>query len=376
MVHLFKRHPHARATVNINGVLLEMLQHEGEADIVEGFRELVNSGQWEVVGTSKYHAILPLLNAFETSRQIELQKKSMIEYLGVETARGFFPPEMCYSPEILQNIKHAGHEWIIASGTSVSGPWPQDHVVREPKSGVKVLFRDEAVSNRISFDRLPADAFLAHLEGAKPLDKPASYVITAMDAETFGHHIPHWEKEFLGKAYDLLQKPEHSHKIKSVTLSQIVDAFPRTEEMDPKPSSWSTTGEDLAAGVPYPLWIHPNNDLHKMQWQYLNHAIEQTQIAMSVAYTSPEAKRYADIARAVLDAAEHSCPFWWASRRPIEGLSLIYKALWLQEEVMINATRAIHSAPGQAELQAKAKKNFAEAGRVAFRLKEFLSFQV
>ena len=196
VIDVFRRNPKARATVNINGVLLEMLKHEGEADIVDGFAELVRRGQWEVVGTAKYHVILPLLPAAESARQIALQKKSLGEYLGVSSERGFFPPEMCISPEMLRWIRDADYEWIIASGTSVNGTWPTDRVVHDPKSGVKVLFRDEVISNRISFERLKPEVFLQHLEQIKPKNKQG-YVISAMDGETFGHHIHPWEKDFL-----------------------------------------------------------------------------------------------------------------------------------------------------------------------------------
>ena len=104
-------------------------------------------------------------------------------------ARGFFPPEMCYSPEIVPVIEEAGYRWLVISGTSCDGPWPQDFVSRIAGTRVRVIFRDEIVSNKISFDRIPPQEFLKHLQTSLASFQDA-YLVTAMDAETFGHPLP------------------------------------------------------------------------------------------------------------------------------------------------------------------------------------------
>ena len=119
--------------------------------------------------------------------------------------------------------------------------------------------------------------FIAHLERWKS-ERDNIYVVTAMDAETFGHHIQDWEKIFLAEVYDelepsletyndikqtkvlanqhmaLLVGNEAAAQIKMVTISELLDLFPKGKIIEPKPSSWSTTADDLAAGNPYPLW--------------------------------------------------------------------------------------------------------------------------
>jgi hypothetical protein len=127
----------------------------------------------------------------------------------------------------------------------------------------------------------------------------------------------------------------------SSTISEIVERFPRGAEIDPLPASWSTTHEDLDAGVPYPLWQAPGNYIHKLQWEHVDLAEELMRKAQEVADTAVS-KRHAEIARGLMDPALHSCQFWWASRRPHWDVNMIARGLAGQEGVVLNAFRAIN----------------------------------
>jgi hypothetical protein len=210
--------------------------------------------------------------------------------------------------------------------------------------------------------------------------KGDTYVITAMDAETFGHHIQDWEKLFLAKVYQSLEtdmeklaKPGNERElplvspselepakvmaaqhgsllqsrevaegkeIKAVTISDLLDIFPRGETIEPRASSWSTENSDIDAGNPYPLWKSPNNMIHQYQWEHLDIAMAMANKAIAVAKDN-SAKQYADNARALLDAALHSDQFWWASKRPWWDANLIHRGLTKQHEVILNAYKAI-----------------------------------
>ena len=65
-----KAHPQSKVTLNINGVLLELLDTYGEHDIIDLFRDLLASGQIELTGSAKYHPLLPFLPREEAIRQI------------------------------------------------------------------------------------------------------------------------------------------------------------------------------------------------------------------------------------------------------------------------------------------------------------------
>ncbi|HEY8491820.1 MAG TPA: hypothetical protein VIO14_12600, partial [Dehalococcoidia bacterium] len=194
LLEVFHAYPHARVTVNINGVLTEMLWESGYQDVLDGLRSLAERGQVEFVGSGKHHPILPLIPVREVERQIHQNAITNRHFLGREFApRGFFPPEMCYSRDIIRPIAESGHRWVVLSGVACPVAWPMDvvHTVRSGEAELAVLFRDDILSNRISFQEIDGRGFVEHLRGLGAEGRD-TYVVTAMDAETFGHHIENW----------------------------------------------------------------------------------------------------------------------------------------------------------------------------------------
>ena len=207
LIDVFCQYPSARATVNINGVLTEMLWYHGHKDIVEELAELAQRGQIELTGSGKYHPILPLIPVKEMERQIRLNRITNSHFLGkTQKSLGFLPPEMAYSPEIVQPVIESGHRWIIVSGVACPTEWPVNkiHYIEHDKGRLMVFFRDDLVSNKISFKGVSASEFLKNLKQLKG-NRESIYVVTAMDAETYGHHIEDWEKLFLAEVYDEIQ---------------------------------------------------------------------------------------------------------------------------------------------------------------------------
>ena len=134
---------------------------------------------------------------------------------------------------------------------------------------------------------------------------------------------------------------EDQEEIETVTISRLLELFPAGDVIEPQPSSWSTTREDMDAGVPYPLWKAPGNDIHKLQWEHVAICAALVEAAQRVADTDVS-KRHAEIARGLLDPALHSCQFWWASRRPHWDVNMISRGLAQQGEVVLNAFRAVN----------------------------------
>lgn len=368
LLEVLEEYPHAKATININGVLTEMLWECGHSDIISKLKKLAEDGKIEFTGSGKYHPILPLIPIKEMERQIRRNHLTNRRFLGdVYTPRGFFPPELCYSRDIVEPIIESRHEWIIVSGVACPVVWPMNviHEIGHEEERLAVFFRDDILSNKISFRGVDGKGFIEHL---KQLYKGEGdiYVITAMDAETFGHHIQHWEKLFLAEVYETLepveagkrtmrrQKPlaEQHRKlfefqrngevkqIEIVTISQLLDIFPRGSRLEPKPSSWSTTADDLKARNYYPLWKNKDNAVHQLQWEHLSIAIELTDKAVEAA-DNLTSRHFASIARSLLDPALHSCQFWWASKRPMWDINMVHRGLNLQREVLLNAYKAI-----------------------------------
>ncbi len=358
LITLYREMPEAKVTWNICGSLTDILYDFGFTDILEGLEDLARNGQVEFTGSAKYHPILPLIPEGEIRRQIELNIKTNQNFFGdAFKPRGFFLPELAYGRGIVKPIAETGHEWFIMSGIGCPAEWPVHIIYQVEAEGkrIAVFFRDDRLSNLVGFQKM---------EGGKPfldeLRKVQSerglediYVITAMDAETFGHHIWLWEKLFLMDTYEELQQQkllsvqqkqilEVEEEIRAVTVSELLDLFPKGEVVEPKPSSWSTSAEDLAIDDPYPLWKGKDNKLHSYLWESLQICLETVQKALEVA-DNDESRKYARIARLLLDRAEHSCQWWWASKRPWWDLNMIANGLHEHYRAMINAYKAIKS---------------------------------
>ena len=343
VVRVLLEHPHAKIAVNIQGVLTELLLEHGFGDVVASLRELAERGQVEFAGSGKFHPILPLIPETERARSIaENHQTNGAAFGSTWQPRGFFPPEMCFSSEIVPSIRHAGHEWLMMSGVGCAAEWPTDKVYRTQVDGAElaVLFRDDARSNRISFRETNPEEFIDDL--ARLGEQGNAYVVTAMDAETFGHHIAHWERKFLGRTFGLLDEQQRngSQTVQMVLPSELLSLYPSGGPMEPHRSSWSTSNEDLAAHNPFPLWRAPGNALHALQWEYVEHCLALVGTAKKHA-GSAEARKFATIASERLEPALHSCQFWWASRRPMWDVTMIHRGFLLLSEVALNASRSI-----------------------------------
>lgn len=366
LIKVLQGYPYAKATINMNAVLTEMLWEHGQSAVIKGLQELAQRGQIEFTGSGKYHPILPLIPDEEIERQIRRNHLTNRHFFGqVYSPRGFFPPEMAYSPDILSPIAESRHEWIILSGIACPSQWPMDFIYEVETDGEKmaVFFRDDILSNKISFQSINGAGFIQHLKQLHS-GQGDIYVITAMDAETFGHHIQNWEKLFLAEVYEALEPPgplfaglpaqkpvAEQHQglfsfgraekdIEIVTISQLLDLFRRGPVVKPRTSSWSTSQQDLDQNNPFPLWQDKDNIVHQMQWEHQSLSHTLVEIALKLA-DNPESKRYANIARGLFDPSLHSCQYWWASKKPWWDLNMVSHGLVQQEEVILNAFRGI-----------------------------------
>lgn len=373
LLTVFEEHPAVQVTFNINGVLLDLFHEHGMDDIVERLSALVQRGQVELTGTGKFHPLLPLLPADEMERQLRLDAETKRRYFGdAIELRGCFPPELAFDRSVVAPVVRTGHEWVLLSGVANPVSWPTRRVDRiapgaEAREGppLAVLYRDDILSNRISFRSVDATGFVHDLDSRVPANRDLdAYVVTGMDAETYGHHIKDWERVFLAAVYARLAPAvpvgggvahaeprvrtgaasiavqDHGPRILTAQLSRIVAAFPPGETVEPRAASWSTSEDEIRQGNPFPLWATPGNPIHAAQWELLQLAIDLVHRAQELADSEPS-REEAVRARALLDRAEHSCQWWWASRRPMWSVPMIERGLLLQWETIISAYHAV-----------------------------------
>ncbi len=343
IVETLKSHPNAKVTININGTLTEQLNDFGYTDVIEGLITLAARNQIEFTGSAKYHPLLPLLPEPEIVRQIELNNETNGRFFGeVYKPRGFFPPEMAISEDVINVVKDAGFEWIIMSGIANKLPeFPTNQISYHP-NGLKLFFRDDYISIDCAFDKINnVDPFINRLKYRNT--KEDYYVILAMDGETFGHHIKHAVKSFLIPLFEALP---NRNDVKICTVSEILDKFLDGDVQYPRESSWSTMPYDLAVDIPFPLWFDRNNSLHIEQHKFFMYALTLVHLAEKYRESmDDEKKRIFDNARNLLDRGIHSCQQWWASKRPWYSPDMILRGL---NEILLSSVNAKRSIPDNA----------------------------
>lgn len=335
--------------LNISGILIELLYEFDLSDTMDLLKNLVSESKIEIVGTAKYHPILPLIQKKEAQYQIQMNEEINRREFGRWQRKGFFPPELAISGSVAKYIRQLGYKWVLMSGIACSEDWPYDKIYTS-HDGLQLFFRDDILSNKISFKNISAKEFIKTIKeifqpNADPKQKSFTeidrYIITAMDGETFGHHIKNYEKTFLKKVLDLINEEE---RIRSVFVSELDRFFPLSnKKIIPRESSWSTTYEDIQAGIPYPLWKHPENNIHKNYWKLVNSLNNLMNLADNIDLTTDrEIENYYNTARYFYNRGIYSCPTWWSN--PQNGTwspNLIYKGIELLMRAALNAQMAL-----------------------------------
>jgi predicted glycosyl hydrolase (DUF1957 family) len=339
ILETLKKYPQAKITLNINGTLTEQLHDFGYDQIIQSITSLASNKQIEFTGSAKFHPLLPLIPEPEIKRQITLNNETNRHFFGdCYQPKGFFPPEMAFSEEVLSSLHDMGFEWVILSGIANTLPtFPTNYISKHP-NGLKLIFRDDYISIDCAFNKINnVEDFINRLHYRNTSDD--YYIILAMDGETFGHHVKHAITNFLKPLFKTLP---YRQDVKLCTISEIIDHFPIKGSQIPRASSWSTLPYDLAHDVPFPLWFDPNNEIHIEQHRFLMYAL--TLIHLSSKYREAmdkEKKQIFDNARNLLDRGIHSCQQWWASKKPWYSPDMILRGLNEVLMASVNAKRSI-----------------------------------
>ena len=171
-------------------------------------------------------------------------------------------------------------------------------------------------------------------------NSPDEFIITALDGETFGHHIANYERDFLESTYQIIEETK-DNTIQTVFISDLIDLFPQSGLTNPKPSSWSTTGKDLEYGVYFPLWDHPSNPVHKVLGKMTKNLDRLITLCDLKYKKNLIDENYYNTARYFYDRALYSCSSWWASMRPSWSPILIFKGADLMMLAALNAQLAL-----------------------------------
>ncbi len=317
LIEGIKKHKRVSLTLNINGTLFELLDKYGYKDIIDGLREASREGRIEFTSSVKYHALLPFLKEDEIVRQIKMNDETNKFFLGdFYKPQGFFPPEMAYSETCLPAgknmpalISSLGFKWIILDEIAYDGfvghiDYKKIHKIAG--SDLLVFFRERRLSNLIMSAVVRSRETL--LEAMKEDILSGRYLVTAMDAETFGHHRPGLEKML----FDIFDAPE----FELIKISDISDHYRETKEISPVKSTWASSRNDIEENTQFLSWSDPENIIHQWQWKFTELVIKEIN---AINKNHP----HYSLVRKKTDIALSSDHFWWASAKPWWSLEMI-----------------------------------------------------
>ncbi len=318
--------PETRITININAGLTELLVKNGYADLVEQIKTFAQGGQIEFVGGVKYHPFLPLLPKDEIKRQIRLNDQTNKKYFGQAwKPRGFYSPELAYSKKVARAAREAGFKWILAEELACAKKAGFKKIYNiKGLDDFKIIFRDKKISVLILSAIVRNLKSLIQEVGQEEFKKNR-YLLTVMDAETFGHHRPGLEN-FLFQIYQ-------DRKIPKVFISDLVKEFGVNEEIEPRDSTWSSEEQDFwlekEKEHSFTLWNHPENPIHRIQWEFTYFVIDL------VKRINTQVPWYKEI-RQKLDRALQSDQYWWASAKPWWSLEMIEQGAFILKQVVFS----------------------------------------
>lgn len=304
-----KRNKKITLTINISGTLFELFHKYGYNDLIQDIQNLVKEGRLEITGSAKYHALLSLVSKEEIKRQIQLNTETLQKFLGDYTPRGFFPPEMAIDEKTLAVVEELGFEWLVLDEIACGGEVGQvdySQIYKIKNSGLKVFFRDRRLSNLIMSAVVRSRETL--IEAMAREMKSGNYIVTAMDAETFGHHRPGLEKML----FEIFDTPE----FELIKVSDIEKSYKAQKEIIPAPTTWASSREDIEKGIQFLSWNDPENIIHKWQWSF-------TDLVLGEVYKVDKGHPRYELIRDKMDRALASDHFWWASAKPWWSLEMI-----------------------------------------------------
>ena len=224
-----QRHPQVRMTMHYSGSLLEWIEFN-RRDIIDQIREMVKSGQLEIMGGAYYEPILTMLPDHDKIGQV----KSYVEHLQdlfQTRVRGMWLPERVWEQCLTRPLVDAGIEYAILDDThfkcaGLNQDQLNGYYVTEDSGRVLRLFAgSEMLRYFIPFaDPWKTTEYLGRMNAASS----DSIAVYADDGEKFGvwpetnKHVfvNGWLRRFLE------EMERNTHWIDFTTFSETIDRFP------------------------------------------------------------------------------------------------------------------------------------------------------
>ncbi len=254
LLELIEKHPEFKITFSFSGVALEQME-KYSPETLQSFKDLVNTGNVEVLAETYYHSLAFLYSKEEFRKQVRMHNEKIEEVFGYRP-RTFRCTELSYNNDLAAEVEDMGYEGVLAEGADKVLGWRSPDFLYKPKGADVTLFlKNYKLSDDIAF-RFSSEKWSEHPLTASKFEQWVSaingngeVVNLFMDYETFGEH--QWKEtgifDFLrALPGEILQHPDNNF----MTLSEADEEYDRVAELDvPFFTSWADSERDLSAWI-------------------------------------------------------------------------------------------------------------------------------
>jgi len=342
----------ARLHMSFSGTLLKQLEDPGLRETfndvvnIEYFLDRYKNSNIEIVGTGLYHPVYPLTPEADWDAQTEWWKGLGQQLLGRDEFQGFWPPEMGFCMEMIPMLKRHGYKYVLIDAWYVKPKremrWEElryrPYIARYDGEEIIVIPRDRELSDAQESGLDPGWFQHELYERTKQCDFPA-LVTTWTDGENGGwYRTANAEAGFWGYFYHQILNRFRKGTLgfTPVHISEFLNKFPPTEEVDVHRGAWNT-GQHW--GGDFTQWT--GSLLQKKGWdELLNaskyyHAVKKTFDKKQKQASDPE-----EIRQLIIKAYDHiltaetSCNFYWGSRWVYRSFDELEQAYFLLDTAL------------------------------------------
>ena len=247
-----------RLHIGFSGVLLEQLL---DPEIIDRYRHILDipemldryreASNIELIGMGYYHPIFPLIPRADWSDQLERGLAIMERAFG-RTPRGFWPPEMAFTMEMIPALVEAGYEYVVVDGVHV-----------RPEDGISDVFRPYLACHQgVCITVVPRDRDVSHAQesgldpnwfqnevrwrvGGSPRPQEPRLVTTWSDGENGGwFRQTHEGSGFFGHFFAPYMEHVRAgeYPITPVSLSQYLQGVPGLARAQVQTGAWNVGG--------------------------------------------------------------------------------------------------------------------------------------
>jgi alpha-amylase len=259
MLELLKKHPEFKISYSISGVALEQFERY-TPEVLQSFKDLVATGQVEILGETYYHSLAALFDGNEFRAQVKKHADTVKHHFGI-TPTAFRNTELIYSDGIADMVSQMGYKVMLTEGVDRILEWRSPNFLYEVAndSQMKLLLKNYKLSDDIAFRfsargwaewPLTTEKFASWLHS---IDGSGDVINLFMDYETIGEH--QWEDTGIFEFFKGLPEAVYTHPaFNFITPTEAAERyFPLSKISVPNAISWADTERDLSAWLGNPM---------------------------------------------------------------------------------------------------------------------------